>query len=274
MENLKEYTDEISVKWFKKFIIEKIDNFKLSFLDDNDPGFGSFSPDVNVTSYILNNIKLEIEEIKKYEDIKKFIEKYSLNIKNGDDMKNIGADAQLELFEIIQKNPSNIQEKITELIMKMQLNNIIKNLSKSLNIIDSLMSKLGEDTLLAEIEYEDLQYILEANLKKTLKKLEIWNMENPKQSDFYKDEMKIVENDPDFEKKREASKIIEHYFENIIGQEINENEIDEISVEKINENSKIIIFNKGIMISEELRGKIELIDQIFKSSKVFKKSNV
>ncbi|WP_339020144.1 hypothetical protein [Spiroplasma endosymbiont of Atherix ibis] len=274
MKNLKEYIDKISVDWFKKFIIQKIDNFKSSFLDDNDPGFGSFSPDINVTSYILNNIKSDIEEIKEYNEIKNFIEKYSLNIKNSDDMKNIGGAAQLELFEIIQKNPNNIQEKITELVIKMQINNIIKNLSKSLNIVDNLMSKLGEDTLLDEIEYEDLKYILEVNLKKTLKKFKIWNIENQKQSDFYKEEMKIVENDPDFDKKREASKIIEHYFENIISQEINENEISEINVEKINENSKIIVFNKGIMISEELRGKIELINQIYQNSNLFKKSNV
>ncbi|WP_338984263.1 hypothetical protein [Spiroplasma endosymbiont of Diplazon laetatorius] len=271
--NFKEYIDNISIKWFKQFLNEKIDNFKSGFLEDNDQGFGDFTPDVNVTNYILNKVKLDIDEISQYSEIKAFISKYSLNIKGNDDLKNIGDAAQLELLETIQKNPNNIQEKITELIMKMQINNITKNLDKALNVMDSLLSKLGEDTLIEEIEYEDLQYILESNLEKTLEKLKKWNVENPKQSDFYKEEMQIVESDPDFDKKREASEIIEHYFANIIGQEIDENEIEGLNVEDINEKSKIIVFNKGIMISEELRGKIELINQIYKNSEIFKKSN-
>ncbi len=272
--NFKKYLDEISVKWFKNFIIEKIESFRNGFIEDNDPGFGDFTPDLNVTSYILNNVKTDIETISKYSDIKEFIEKYSLNIKNGEDLKSIGNAAQSELLETIEKNPNNIQEKITELIMKMQINNITKNLDKSLKIIETLLNKLGEDTSINEIEYEDLEYILQKNLEKTLKKLKQWNLENPKQSDFYKEEMAIVENDPDFQKRKEASEIIEHYFGNIIGQEIEENEIEGLSVENINENSKIIIFNKGIMISEELRGKIELISCIFNNSKEFKKNNV
>ncbi|ALD66405.1 hypothetical protein [Spiroplasma cantharicola] len=272
--SFKTYLDDISVKWFKNFIVEKVENFRNGFIEDNEPGFGDFTPDLNVTSYILSKVKTDIETISKYSDIKDFIEKYSLNIKNNDDLKNIGSAAQSELLETIEKNPNNIQEKITELIMKMQINNITKNLNKSLKIIETLLNKLGEDTLLNEIEYEDLEYILQKNLEKTLKKLKEWSAENPKQSEFYKEEMDIVSNDPDFQKRKEASEIIEHYFGNIIGQEIQENEIEELSVENINENSKIIVFNKGIMISEELRGKIELINCIFKNSKEFKKSNV
>ncbi|AGR42111.1 hypothetical protein [Spiroplasma diminutum] len=272
--NFKNYIDEISVNWFKKFINEKIDSFRNGFLEDNDQGFGDFTPDINVTSYILNKVKIDIENIKQYNEIKNFISKYSLKIKNKDDLISAGDAAQLELLETIEKNPNNIQEKITELIMKMQINNITKNLDKSLKILESLLNKLGEETLINEIEYEDLQYILESNLEKTLEKLKKWNIENPKQSDFYKEEMKIVENDPDFEKKREASEIIEHYFGNIIGQEIDEEEMEGLNVQNINERSKIVIFNKGIMISEELRGKIELISQIYKNSNQFKKSNI
>lgn len=269
----KQYIDEISVKWFKKFLTEKIDNFKTGFLDDKDQVFGDFAPDSNVTSYILNKVKGEIANIKKYTDVKDFIANYNLNIRNNDDLKSAGNAAQSELLETMQKNPNNIQEKITELIMKMQINNITKNLNKSLNIIDSLLSKLGEDTLIEEIEYDDLKYILESNLEITLDKLKKWSVENPKQSDFYKEEMKIVESNTDFEKRREASEIIEHYFVNLIGQEIDEKEVENLSIDDIDEKSKIIIFNKGIMLSEELRGKIELISSIYKSSDIFKKDN-
>ncbi|QHX36654.1 hypothetical protein [Spiroplasma sp. BIUS-1] len=270
--NFKEYIDQITVGWFKKFINQKIDNFKTGFLDDTDIGFNDFTPDVNVTSYMLNKIKLDIEKLNEYSEIKEFISNYSLNIKNNDDLESVGNSAQMELFEALQKNPNDIQEKITELIMKMQINNITKNLNKALNVIDSLLSKLGQDSSLDEIDYEDLEYILQSNLDISLEKLKRWSVENPKQSDNFKEELQILESDPDFEKKREASEIIEHYFANIIGQEIDEDEMENINVNNINEKSKIIVFNKGIMISEELRGKVELINQIYKNSDVFKKT--
>ncbi|AUM62650.1 hypothetical protein [Spiroplasma monobiae] len=271
--NFKQYIDEISTDWFKKFINEKIDIFRNGFLEDNDQGFGDFKPDVNVTSYILNKVKADIESISNYNEIKKFISKYSLNVDGKEDLKSAGDAAQLELIETIQKNPDNIQEKITELIMKMQINNITKNLEKSLNVIEILASKLGEDTAIEDIEYEDLIYILDNNLQKSLDKIRRWNLENPKHSEFYEEEMKILESDADFDKKKEASEIIEHFFSNVIGEEIDEKEMEDIDVENLNERSKIIVFNKGIMISEELRGKIELISIIYKNSDLFKKNN-
>ncbi|AGR41145.1 hypothetical protein [Spiroplasma taiwanense] len=268
---LKEFINNISGQWFKDFFLEKVDSLRLGFLENSDQTFGDFKPDIKIMNYILNGIKESVANIDSLEELKAFIAKYSFNNNAKGNLKIIGDEIQSELIETLNKNPNNIQEKITEIIIKMQINNITRNIKYSVDTLETLLSKIGEDTLIEDVLLEDIEYIINENYKISLEKLKIWSKQNPIQSKNYEDELEILESDKSFIEKKMASEIIEHYFNTIIGADIDENEITNLNPQNLNSNSKIIIFNKGIMICDELYSKLSLINKMLESKVIFKK---
>ncbi|AKU79747.1 hypothetical protein [Spiroplasma turonicum] len=263
--NLIEFIDEISAKWFKDYFIKKINLIKSNFLNDNESDLGGFKLNMSVANFYLNSIKTDLEEIKDYDSMQKFVNKHNFYKMKTDDLKLFSEEASEEIAETLDKEGKNIEEKITELIIKMQINNITKNLGNSTKLFNSILNKLGNETSINDIDYEDLKYIIESSYNESLELFKSWSNQNKKQSINYEEELKVLESDDDFIKKLEASEIIEHYFNSIISSEIDDSEISDITNIKNVDNNKIIIFNKGIMSCEELCSKIDLINYLYKN---------
>ncbi|QBQ07684.1 hypothetical protein SGLAD_v1c04850 [Spiroplasma gladiatoris] len=257
---LQDFVNNVSQEWFKKFFIDKLDLLKNGLLEAQQDFIGDFIPDVNVTNQLLANIKKQVSELKTHDQIDNFIKKNSLQLKVDG---GFNSEIQSELLNTIKENPTNIQEKITELIIKMQIGNIVKSGSKALEINAILLNKLGNDTSFSEIDREDITYILDTEISKSVEKLKNWSSQNPEQAENYEEELKILLSSDNSEKKEEACEIIEHYFETIIGNEIEEEDLQKLNPDDMDEKSKVIIFNDGVMIAEEVSAKIRL-SSIFK----------
>ncbi|AKX34152.1 hypothetical protein SLITO_v1c05010 [Spiroplasma litorale] len=263
--NLKEFVNNISVQWFVNFFMKKINLIKNNFLDENNGETIGFKPNINVANFYLTTIKEELDNIKDYNTMQKFLKKHNFYKLKNDDLKMFSDQASSEIMETLDKDGKNLEEKLTELIIKMQINNISKNLSNSISIFKILLKKLGEETLINEIDFDDVTYLINNSYNESLERFKNWSLQNSKQSINYQEELKILDSDVDFDKKREASEIIEHYFNSIISNDIDDNEINDFSsVTDINK-SKIVVFNKGIMSCEELCSKINLISYLFKN---------
>ncbi|QGS51922.1 hypothetical protein [Spiroplasma tabanidicola] len=252
---LQDFVNSVSQEWFKKFFTERLDLLKNGLLDSNQEFIGDFTPDVTVMNNILTNIRKQVGELKTHEQINNFIRKNSLELKvNG----YFNSDVQNDLITTIKDNPTNIQEKITELIIKMQIGNIVKSGAIALEINNVLLQKLGNDTKFNDIDEDDITYILNMEILKSVDKLKKWSDQNPAQAENYQEELKVLINDADLNNKLEACEIIEHYFETIIGNDIKEEDIKNLDPKDIKETSKIVVFNNGVTIAEEVAAKINL----------------
>ncbi|AHI52877.1 hypothetical protein [Spiroplasma culicicola] len=257
---LQEFTFSNSIKWFKEFFSNKLDELKSGLLEAPEHEMmGDLNLDVTTLNTIFSNIKQSLSEINNFKDLEDFIEEHTIKIQQGQDEQ---ISLQNELVDAIKENPSNIHEKITEIIFKMQVGNIVKTCSKALEISRNLNNKLGIDTSFSEIDIEDINYIIDTELSKSADRLKNWSTQNPNQAENYKDELKILLSDEDIKAKKDAIEIIEHYFSTIIGNEIDDEEISNLTPGAIDKNSKIVIFNQGIIICEELYSKIHLSHQL------------
>ncbi|ASP28272.1 hypothetical protein SCORR_v1c05000 [Spiroplasma corruscae] len=268
MENklrLKEFIDNIAVTWFKEYFLKKINSIKNNFLDETGSELVGFKPNINVANYYLNFVKDDLNDIDDFDTLQSFIKKHNFYKINADDLKIFSEEASNEIIETLDKEGKNIEEKITELIIKMQINNITKNLGNSIVVFKNILNKLGDESIIGEIDFSDFKYIVDNSYKESLESFKKWSNQNKKQSINYLDELKVLESNVDFDKKQEASEIIEHYFNSIISGEIDDSEISNLSNSQNVNNSKIVIFNKGIMSCEELCSKINLISYIFKN---------
>ncbi|QEH61836.1 hypothetical protein SCHIN_v1c06390 [Spiroplasma chinense] len=260
MEKYKQFSDfinTVSEKWFKSFFLGRLDELKNSLLDSNTEIIGDFKPDLSTLNKIFANTKVEIEGFKTLEEINEYI---STNFSISDDKDGtMPSTIQTELVEAIKENPTNIHEKITELIIRMQVTTIVKNCHKALKLCDNLNGKLGSTTDFKDIDKEDVYYILNSDVAKIVNNLKNWSTQNPKQAENYENELKILmDEESSIQEKKDASDIVEHYFSTIIGNEIDDEDINDLAPDKINENSIILIFNKGITICDEMVAKIDL----------------
>lgn len=260
---LNEFTNNVSSQWFKNFFTTKMDELKVGFFDVGTDEDADFTPNLATLNKIFTNLKKDVKIIETFEEVNSFIDKMILKTADGkEDVR--GNTLQNELIEAFKTNASDINEKVTEVIVKMQLGSISKSTQKALKVIEVLKNKLGKDTIFEEIEREDIEYILDSELKTSIDKLLHWSTIHPTHAENYKEELDILQNHNNGIKDRnEAATIIAHYFGTIIGNEIDQFDIEELNTGVIDKRSKVVIFNQGISICDEICAKIDLIVDVY-----------
>ncbi|AOG60541.1 hypothetical protein SHELI_v1c05900 [Spiroplasma helicoides] len=255
---LQDFIDIISQQWFRKFFNDKLDELKNGLMEGTNDTFRTeFIPDIELMNQTLVSLKKQAEQLLTMKEITEFIDKNSLKQRSKDNkIANIALDE--ELINSIKENPDKVAEKITELIIKMQIGNILKSSSKAFSMIDSLLNKLGKDTIFSDIDREDVYYILQTEILKSVDKLKEWSINNSKMSKNFEEELIILMSNSKFSIKEDAIEIITHYFDNVINNELTESEIAVMSKPEGKEAAKIINYNKGVVICEELTAKIQL----------------
>ncbi|AXK51191.1 hypothetical protein [Spiroplasma alleghenense] len=267
--NLKQFIDEIALSWFKNNLSIKIEKLKKDFLEISNGGFGEFNPlsdenaAISIKPQVIDNVykdfQIRVSEWKTIEDINS----YSIDSQNIFDLSKIFSNQNTEIGTDIVQDLIENQVDIGELIVKVQIETIIKMLANSLEIMNDLVNKLGPTTTLQSIDLEDLDYILKLSIKKSVDNFEKWINSNYKELENFKEEFLILKDDKkDLEIRLEKADVINIFFKQFKSKEIAK-DIESIDLNNdagVSQNTaeKFINFTNGAQIAGDIKNRIKI----------------
>ncbi|KNG79647.1 hypothetical protein [Mycoplasma sp. HU2014] len=147
----------------------------------------------------INLIINEVNECKDFDDLKLYFNKRINDINKINSPENF-----TEFLTNISKEGSNF-------ILNIQLSNVFNTYLPLLSQSVDILSKIGEDELLKEVSYEDVYYLLNSTLEKSLEELTSYVYNNNKLDETFNSYCELLKNTKSWEEKLEiASKFSNH----------------------------------------------------------------
>ncbi|ARU91598.1 hypothetical protein SCLARK_001007 [Spiroplasma clarkii] len=259
--NLKEFLDIVSIKWFKENFDDKLTDLKKSILEipnENADAMAMQIFDVQTLNSYVSEIKANVDSLENYSEIVIFMNKYTLNHKKFQDIF-----TNKELAKTVENFQQN-KDKLTEILLQSHISNSLVMFQNALSANLDLTNKLGADSSLTEIDIEDLEYILIKLLENQIFELNEWSSRFPKFSNKLSQELKNLNESKSILEVADISHTIEHVFMNTISEFLNDTE----NTQTISSSAEEIVeVNKGVEISEFILIKSSFCAEIYNKFK-------
>ncbi|WP_338971117.1 hypothetical protein [Spiroplasma endosymbiont of Panorpa germanica] len=267
--NFGEFLNEIGITWFRDNLGIKIEKLKKDFLELTNGENNENNPLIDNASAIMIKPQAIDSVYKKFQDVSQSwdtiqdIKNYTISNNNIFDLTKIFSEQNsINNSDLISEMIDGDLD-ISEVIVKVQIETIIKMLSNSLDLIDDILSKLGPNTQLKEIDTEDLEYVLDVSIKKSIDNFEKWIEMNYREFENFKEEFLILKDEKvTLEKRLEKADVISLFFKQFKSKEIAK-DIEEIDLNNDqgftkNTAEKFINFTNGAQIVGDIKSRIKI----------------
>ncbi|AHI53916.1 hypothetical protein SSABA_v1c05090 [Spiroplasma sabaudiense Ar-1343] len=271
--NLKTFLDKVGLVWFRKNLARKIEVFRLDFLEaSNEKSDNPFTPPtvLPITTQSIDNVTGEFKDLLAEMDSIDEVQDFANKSNNIFELTNMFANQGSNKYaENLMQELMDNQIEIESLVVKVQIETIFKILLKSLEMTNEIAKKIGEETSIRLVDIDDLKYLINLSIKKSLDSFDVWISKNYQELEHFKEELKsLKENEFDYEKNLQNAEIIVLYFKQFKIKEVtqdfeksaSENEL------KINQSSadKFINFTEGAQLASDIKNKLDLAIEILK----------
>ncbi|EOA07402.1 Hypothetical protein MYEA_2000 [Mycoplasma yeatsii 13926] len=147
----------------------------------------------------VNLINSQVDECKDFEDLKLYFNK-RIN-----DINKLNSPDNFAQFL------TNISKEGSNLIINIQLSNVFNTYLPLLSQCEDILNKIGEDELLKDVSYEDVYYLLNSILEKSLEELTSQVYDNNSLDETFNSYCELLKNTKSWDEKLEiASKFSSH----------------------------------------------------------------